>query len=424
MTQSERSQQFRVGIFVVVLLILTGAMIYVLGERTQIFERQYPIIAEFSRVGGLMEGAMVRLAGVPVGRVSRIIFPPEAASQKVWVEMKIARHVRERVRQDSVARLETAGLLGDKLIEITMGGADKPLIQPGGRIAAVDPMDLTPLVSKGEAVLDQVSAVAAGLSQTLTAVREARLPTLASETLTAVRELARDVKEGDGLLHAMIYDPGTKGLLVGLDKAARDLAEGGQSLSRVAKRVEEGDGFLHTLIYEKEPPFLGRLVAVAAAAERIAQQIERGDGLLPALLREPKYRRAADEFLVAAQDFRQFAADLARKDSLLHRLTADPEATGVVDDLRRGARGVASLGAAVEGDRVERVLRDLNEAAENLRAISRDVAQGKGTLGALIEDPTLYENLAALLEGAKRSFILRSLIRSTIEKGRETRPDQ
>ena len=47
------------------------------------------------------------------------------------------------------------------------------------------------------------------------------------------------------------------------------------------------------------------------------------------------------------------------------------------------------------------------------------LSRGEGTLGALIIDPTVYENLKKLLGGADRSFILRSLIRRSIEKGKE-----
>jgi phospholipid/cholesterol/gamma-HCH transport system substrate-binding protein len=45
------------------------------------------------------------------------------------------------------------------------------------------------------------------------------------------------------------------------------------------------------------------------------------------------------------------------------------------------------------------------------------VRRGEGTLGALLEDPTVYEDLSALLRGANRSLILRSLIRSTRDEG-------
>ena len=53
----------------------------------------------------------------------------------------------------------------------------------------------------------------------------------------------------------------------------------------------------------------------------------------------------------------------------------------------------------------------------NLRAVSERLKAGEGTLGALLEDPTVYENLAQFLEGAQRSLLLRALIRSTIGAG-------
>jgi phospholipid/cholesterol/gamma-HCH transport system substrate-binding protein len=53
----------------------------------------------------------------------------------------------------------------------------------------------------------------------------------------------------------------------------------------------------------------------------------------------------------------------------------------------------------------------------NLRAVTERLKSGEGTVGALLEDPTVYENLVQFLEGARRSYLLRTLIRSTIESG-------
>jgi phospholipid/cholesterol/gamma-HCH transport system substrate-binding protein len=50
----------------------------------------------------------------------------------------------------------------------------------------------------------------------------------------------------------------------------------------------------------------------------------------------------------------------------------------------------------------------------NLRVITDRLKEGEGTVGGLLEDPTVYENLAAFLEGAQRSYLLRTLIRSSI----------
>jgi phospholipid/cholesterol/gamma-HCH transport system substrate-binding protein len=55
----------------------------------------------------------------------------------------------------------------------------------------------------------------------------------------------------------------------------------------------------------------------------------------------------------------------------------------------------------------------------DFRQIAADLAAGRGTIGGFIKDPTLYENLTALLDGARRSWILRTVIQSTVTKGQE-----
>jgi phospholipid/cholesterol/gamma-HCH transport system substrate-binding protein len=57
---------------------------------------------------------------------------------------------------------------------------------------------------------------------------------------------------------------------------------------------------------------------------------------------------------------------------------------------------------------------DFRAAMANLRVITDRLKAGEGTVGGLLEDPSVYENLAAFLEGAERSYLLRTLIRSSI----------
>jgi phospholipid/cholesterol/gamma-HCH transport system substrate-binding protein len=65
------------------------------------------------------------------------------------------------------------------------------------------------------------------------------------------------------------------------------------------------------------------------------------------------------------------------------------------------------------------VLLDLAHILHDFRQVAADIAEGRGTIGGFIKDPTLYENLTALLEGARRSWILRTVIQSTVNKGQE-----
>ena len=61
---------------------------------------------------------------------------------------------------------------------------------------------------------------------------------------------------------------------------------------------------------------------------------------------------------------------------------------------------------------IRQASRDLQAALANLREITAKINEGEGTLGALIADPTVYERLVTILEGAQRSFLLRGLLKS------------
>jgi len=69
----------------------------------------------------------------------------------------------------------------------------------------------------------------------------------------------------------------------------------------------------------------------------------------------------------------------------------------------------------------------MNKLAYWVRALRRGRirrirAIGSWLLGGLLEDPTVYEDLSALLRGANRSMLLKGLIRSTVEEGARQKP--
>src|SRR5213592_3963379 len=91
--RTEVAKKFRVGVFVLMSLVAGLGMVYALGARARLFESRYTVHADFTEVGGLNEGATVRLAGVQIGRVKRVNLPPEPGG-KVRVHLSIATRFR------------------------------------------------------------------------------------------------------------------------------------------------------------------------------------------------------------------------------------------------------------------------------------------------------------------------------------------
>jgi phospholipid/cholesterol/gamma-HCH transport system substrate-binding protein len=66
----------------------------------------------------------------------------------------------------------------------------------------------------------------------------------------------------------------------------------------------------------------------------------------------------------------------------------------------------------------------LRKATRNLASILEKVNTGTGTLGALVNDPALYDDLRALMGGANRNRVVRNLVRKTIKDADDKQQDQ
>jgi phospholipid/cholesterol/gamma-HCH transport system substrate-binding protein len=184
-----------------------------------------------------------------------------------------------------------------------------------------------------------------------------------SEAAKGVAVLLADIKNEKGFLNRLIYSEEDGGRLVkGVSKATQDVSD-------LIAEVKNGSGFLHGLIYS--PKGEETISALSQAAARIGGATEEVNKLLTAA-REGK--------------------------GLIHDLVYTEVAPGEVTK------------------RIADVLKELNQTVYNLKAASDALANGTGTLGALLVDPQLYDNLVEVTDGAKRSFLLRQAIRSSLKQ--------
>src|SRR5207245_10854157 len=73
--------------------------------------------------------------------------------ENVRISLKINETAHQRIREDSVVRFQTQGVLGDKYVEVVGGGADKPAIPDGGTIQAEQGKDLSTVFAEGSTAL-------------------------------------------------------------------------------------------------------------------------------------------------------------------------------------------------------------------------------------------------------------------------------
>ena len=387
----ETAVKFRVGIFVLIALMTFLGAVYALGARARLFEARYTIHADFTEVGGLVEGATVRLAGVQIGRVTAVNLPSQPGG-KVRVDLTIGRRFSDRIRKNSIARIETQGLLGDRIVEITVGDASAPPVAAGEVLASRDPSDFGRVIAAGADTAKNVAALAEALRETADRVNKSQM----------IEDAAATVNK----------------------------------LGRVVDQVEHGRGWAHTILYE-EPIALRRVNELIATTQTLIERVEKGQGAAGVLV-SPESTAAAKRFVAAMDRLSAMVAEPEREPGLLPGLLFDPQYKAVLDDLKvvshnlrvisdRVAGGKGTLGSLVaesgEDGSLSLTMHDLRTAMANLKSITAKINEGEGTVGLLIADPTVYERLVTILDGAQRSFLLRSMIKSLGDKGAKSKDD-
>lgn len=306
-----RNTDILLGAFVCFGVLLLALFIFLIGRENHLFDRSAYVDTYFGNVVGLSVGADVMLAGVLVGYVDQIGFPSfqdreKKTAGKIKVVLRIPQDKLPWLRTNSVARIDGKGLLGDKIINISLGSPDARPVLDHGELASAESIDFSDALAKAQDVLAHVTGAVVA---------------------------ARNFIEGF--------------VSKGGDTA---LANAAHSIQNVAKNIESGPGLLHRLVYSKEAG--NNFEDVLAGLDKLFKNAETGP-------------------------------------SLIHSLAYDPKGAEIVT---------------------------------NLNDIITDTKEGQGTIGRLLNDPSVYDDLKLILGNVERNKILKTLIRFSLSQ-KEMRQD-
>ncbi len=143
-TMKRMNIEMVVGIFLIAGLLCLSYLAIRLGDLGLFEDDTYEVKARFVSISGLKEGAFVELAGVRVGKVSKIDLDVEDYEAEVYLAIA----ARVKIQEDAIASIRTQGIIGDKFVKITPGGADQYL-SDGMEIFETEPaISLEELISK------------------------------------------------------------------------------------------------------------------------------------------------------------------------------------------------------------------------------------------------------------------------------------
>ena len=258
--------------------------------------KEEDIVVRFPSVGGLEEGAVVRLNGVPVGVVRDISLTPEG--NEVAVKLGVKRGTRARLHEGASARITTVGFLAELYVELNGGDEAAPPLRTDS--------DITPgLLADPAVMMNKVKSMADTLD------------ILLSNLTTASRSLAH----GKGTLGRLSQDDRLYEQMVSLTHEATQLT---------------------SRLNENQERISARLYSLTTTLDSLTYQMQHGNGTVARLLNSDELHQ-------------KLASSSARLDSILAivesgkgtfgRMMAD---TALFDDTKALVASMKRLMAEIE----------------------------------------------------------------------------
>lgn len=151
------SFEVKVGIFILVGLIILFVMIFSIGEVYWI-KRGAHIKVIFNFANGIAMNAPVRLAGIEVGEIDGIKIYYDTVEKQTKVELVAWIKKDIKIQENSVAVINTLGLLGEKYLEIFPGRSERYL-EDGEVLIGKDPISVEDMTGEFKRLADDAAVI-------------------------------------------------------------------------------------------------------------------------------------------------------------------------------------------------------------------------------------------------------------------------
>jgi phospholipid/cholesterol/gamma-HCH transport system substrate-binding protein len=325
--------ELRVGLFVLAATILLVVVIfYVTGAGA--LGPKYRLHVFLPEVDGLTMGAPVRVDGVDVGNVEKILIAPlksgstPVKGRSIEVDLRIQKSFQDYIRADSSAGLVTEGLLGNRFVDIDRGFVGQ-VLQNDQEIPGREEKGLKEVVERSADMMDSLSNISEQANGLLT-----------------------DIRNGKGSLGKFLVD----------DEAYKHLNNSLGNIDTLLTGVSGGKGTLGKLMVSDE--VYNHANSVTGRLDDVLEAVQNKQGTLGKLVYESEFHDSAKRLV--------------------------DNGNGLIEDVRSGK---GTLGKLATDDSL---FTQYKQVGENLSTATAKLNSNEATAGKFFSDPKLYDNISGL----------------------------
>ena len=221
-------RNIKLGAFILIGLVIFITVIYYLGSKQNLFGSSMRITAIFGNVSGLQEGNNIRYAGINVGTVEDIEIVSDSTVQ---VTMLIEEDAGQYIKNDATVTIESAGLMGNKIVTISSGSPSASFIQDQDQLSTTEPINI-----------DEVLKTLQTTGQ------------YARQFTNNLVEISRIIKEGEGLAGTLIADSSmgkrVENIVARFERTSLETQGISRDINQVTSQLAQGKGTLGSLIQD------------------------------------------------------------------------------------------------------------------------------------------------------------------------------
>jgi phospholipid/cholesterol/gamma-HCH transport system substrate-binding protein len=287
--------QLRVGITVIVATLTLAFLLFLMSGTNGIFTSRITLRSYFDNAQGLRPGAPVRLSGVDIGNVAKIIIVPDKDKQLTPVEvlMKVSTKYKYAIHRDSVTSLETAGVLGETFLDIDSLQALGPPAHDGDTLPTQVHPDFNQVVRASQGTLENMDAL-----------------------LKRADRILAFAESGKGSIGKLIYDP------MLYNRLSSTIAE----FQQIVQQVGSGEGSLGRLISRNDA--YEKFIATLDKMNAVIDDLQQGKGTAGKFLKDPTLYNNANDTIA---NLKKVTDDINAGKGTLGKLSKDEELAKKLD---------------------------------------------------------------------------------------------
>lgn len=357
----------RIGIMVAAAMAVAAIAIIGVTSSQHLFQKKVVYYSLFPDAGGLKEGSGVWYQGVEVGFVTSVEFNEDPDLQDIKVTYKISSKLVPRVRSGTRASIKTLGLLGDKYLALNTKAntEDQPIILPGHEIPVDRALSLLALGKGAQSLMESTTNL--------------------SKNINILVDL---INHGKGVFPRLLNDPELG------RRTAENLDAIGNNLATISSYLANGRGFGGKLLSDRA---YGNELA-----KNLSESVKRTNQILADL---QSGKGGAGELLAKGGRGEEIVSNLAKTSEALSKAAASLERPGTLGNK-----------LFMDDEYNGKLAENLLSISSSLASILKKVDDGDGTLGALVNDRSVYDSLSAVADGIRKSALVRWYLKRKAEK--------